>query len=721
MSEKLTDTPSTTTINNKKQLQEDFRNAVSFINPLIDFADRLKLVSSYKLYKQAFPKDEKVPALSRNYTLYYHKGDDLLALSLNPDYSTLIVNKTIIKRRSRKMQYVHDICKDLKKKYHISDESLATLRAVVKRDCFEHKPVDKGYVTAFQLLEKLYLSAIINNTSTLGDLTPTFTEERFVIAKKGKYLFKIDVNETPVIAQKLNLETMQIEELLPEEKKYIQKSLSARYSGYLEEHRSLANLFTRDHPVYTEYFAKEQKEALALLQNGDDPLNKLYRELILAFQESLKKQYSLDDSLNNSSLTMDSNILTDRVSKSILNELPHLMGEKDLLTPSILPDGEKENMQLYPISDDGIIKLTTPNDEKIQRNIQKIHDALEQRLAPEKDPADLLLPIENIFQQHSVIISNPFLDRKILSKDTKLCNSYIYQLKIMSLQQRRKMTAKAEYNGQDFFELATRPFLCLNHVLYQKKGNFIYKISLNKNHPFFVKHDITTGKRIPLSFDEISQVVNEWNITTKSKKSLLTALEPLYTQYMENPAQYSEPKDNLPNFREAYTLFNLEKEWLKHISDKVSLSDKDREKKDSYFIPFVLTNDGTIVGGDSSKIYKISLVDDITFEKITDRETFLLSPDEMVRIGQALFSEHTLEKAGLSDNLIPVIFDIYRQTLTPVFNEIGKNYSIGVYQTKSGEKFLCVKNLIDERKEPRKLPEEIDIFKMLHAKKRFRE
>lgn len=724
-----------------KAIHQEFKNVVSFINPFLDFQLERSFPRKYLLYKKAYPDMPFYPYISRRQILFYPLNNEVLMISLNPDaplfqaVNLSYINSRyirFIKNKKKQRAILESIVEDLKEKYHLSEKDLTGLYSVLY---FKNVQSPNGHytglLTAFQVLENTYLTALLDNQAHLYDIKPVITEERIIIAKRGSDIFKIDLNTTPILEQKLNLETMAITPITKEEKSWLKNFVHTNYPSRFDE-LNLGKVFsTKRHPQ-TPYFDEEQKQIASRRQKSTSPIDCFIRVADKAFQEELKKTYFLDSALNNSIFQVNTADTSYQSTPEIIipvNPLPKKEKQvKPVSTKKQQPREVQKPRNSYdenntrsdtPVSDLAIranvpvkrsamrsyndselssdtsesialnrlmVRLAKEKMREVSDNITKIQELLTPFLKRRLDDNDLLIPISQIPQQKYIILHNSAWETLIPGTDSKLCNSFYYQLFIITMYARFSMPPKQFYGDEDLLKAETEPFLCKNHILYQKKGRYIYKISLNKNHPLFLMKDIKTKKQFVMPLKEVTRIINEWNISQTDKVRLIDDLQPLYEKYLSNPNAYKEQQDNLPNFREVYTLFTLKHEWLDYVASKTTLSMQNRYERTNNDIEPTLTSEGFLVTGSQDMLHKINLLNGVSFEELRQHSTGILTPRDMNNIIRNI--EQYKSFSSLTSTITPLIQNIYNQTIHHLFQALNNPCFIEICTKENGEQAL---------------------------------
>lgn len=346
--------------------------------------------------------------------------------------------------------------------------------------------------------------------------------------------------------------------------------------------------------------------------------------------------------------------------------------------------------------------------EKIQDIITKLHQLLSYLSPKRLDDADLLLPLKKIPKQKVITYRNTALEVLLPKYEAQLGNNFFFIAKTLLAFLNRNKTGTAK--RIDLLSLNVNPVLCANHVLYAKKAELLYKISLNEKHPLFLVRDLKRKKDFVIPFSQVKEIISEWQISSVDKELLLQKLTPLYSKYLEDTS-IKEEKQQLPTFQDVYTLFTIQHDSLTQAKKHTHLSHNLLLEEQNTFIPLTLTKGCIVMGGNEAGLFKINLLHGITFEEITPNGVFLISPAKMDSLIKMMKNQNTFDT--LTDKIIPLVQALYNQAVQPVFKEFPLSKQIKIHTKPTGEKCIIVG--IKQENHLLKMPQNMILLKRLSS------
>ena len=321
------------------------------------------------------------------------------------------------------------------------------------------------------------------------------------------------------------------------------------------------------------------------------------------------------------------------------------------------------------------------------------------RFFPVKEASHLIVDLKQIPEQQSWLTQKSKLSLFIndFAQPAPLLPDFKYFVSAKLYSKRVELNNPSGRNKEDVIKLSLPHLLCKDNILYSKKKNLFYEISLDSNHPRFVQRDVVTDQKQIMSFGDVEKIVGHWLGDTAMKTELTKELNKLYTPYSQKGVILKKPT-SLPSLTEFYY-------WQKHRLNYYShfYSARRLENESNIYITGpIMCDDNQIVYLTDSIIYKIQLKNQALFEKLTLNNISLITERELFTItrevnNKQIFGDQTLDFTTgikkLHKNLIEPILNMYRSERV-ILNNVTRPYSFNSLSDKYITEFF--KNLNKE-------------------------
>ncbi len=578
-----------------------------------------------------------------------------------------------------------------------------------------------------QVLEKTRYHALLSGATVLGDIEATICVDNIVIAKYGDVFYKLDW-----LAQSWGAyENGAIRSITETEFKRIKESLKQNYAfEFLYQHgikmRSHADETGMDPQQYFERAQQREKSDLeqfvdaferemfsdgnALRNMRDDTLSDKEAETAFhSFVASERRKYDLptfSELLNSQADTAD--IPLTQCADDCVYARKNGVSFKIKLTAPITFEAF-ENETVRPMNKSELILLLTDvgySDETQQVHLMNalilnaVFDAAvkqqaETALVERSMQQDILLTSE----RDKALLAKKTMELKgllfpVVSTDTLLPAVYpvspkttcpagmkplpkndiffgrpaqlphfrtFYETRLIETQ--TVLGTSQTLNNQDVLDVHIEPTLFAGPMVCEKNGRYIHQVSLDKNHPRFLTYDLISRKASVMPMARVRALLTYWLGDTKQANQLVLQLTPIYNS---QKVEVSLEDWTVPSVEEVYNL------QAAKTACRVKFKGAAPEECPDFFeiVPSVC-GDNIVFGKMCDIFYRIKVGQEVTFERLSDGEVFLMTPTEFDRFMIGMRDKKCLSESN-APKIMRLLREVYDMKQRPVFEKLNQ-------------------------------------------------
>ncbi len=225
---------------------------------------------------------------------------------------------------------------------------------------------------------------------------------------------------------------------------------------------------------------------------------------------------------------------------------------------------------------------------------------------------------------------------------------------------------------EDVLSFDISPILCNNHILFAKKNNLLYQVSLDTENPRFVIRDLVTQKEYLMPLSKVPAILDEWLQDAQKAAELTAILSPLHAQYIAQ-GEIKPFKRVQPSFQQVFNLYATRTAYLEAEGALPKTS-----AKNYFHIPTTRCADNTLYAKSGCLYYKIQVAEPMVFERFNGTETCLMTEPELEAMLKSALKTNAFPKKT-EMQIVTLLRQSYKETIEPIF-KIAKMDQISLNQ-----------------------------------------
>ncbi|MBQ8557494.1 MAG: hypothetical protein IJ440_01715 [Alphaproteobacteria bacterium] len=254
-------------------------------------------------------------------------------------------------------------------------------------------------------------------------------------------------------------------------------------------------------------------------------------------------------------------------------------------------------------------------------------------------------------------------DNFYIESEQKPHFNYLYKTYLRH--QQIKMGKPNYFQGEDIISFDIPPVLCADNVLYEKRGKFVYQISLDEKRPKFVVQDLLLKTKTILPPKYILNMLNEWLKNEDQATELGQKLIKIYTDFVNNDNLYPQAAPSYPSIQDVYHYYAQQMMYMNKYCDKTKIP-----AQENFSIPATLCQDNQIIAKSGRTWYKITITDDeVLFEKkVKGADSFIIRENEFYQMLNDLGQQKEIKTNPNYLKFLKHLRLIYKNNVLPVFD-----------------------------------------------------
>ena len=241
--------------------------------------------------------------------------------------------------------------------------------------------------------------------------------------------------------------------------------------------------------------------------------------------------------------------------------------------------------------------------------------------------------------------------------------NYLYKAHLRH--QQIKMGKPNYFQGEDILSFDIPPVLCADNVLYEKRGKFVYQISLDEKRPKFIVQDLLLKTKTILPPKHILNILNGWIKNKEQTTVLEQKLIKIYTNFVNNDNLYPQAIPSYPSIQDVCHYYAQQMMYMNKYGDKTKIP-----AQENFSIPATLCQDNQIIAKSGMTWYKIAITDDeILFEKkVKGVDPFIIRENEFCQLLSDLAQQKEIKKNPEHLKFLKHLRMVYQNNILPVFD-----------------------------------------------------